>query len=67
MGAAVWNHEGRVVACVSISAPAIRLTGPAIPRFNQMVMATAERVSRALGYSRGALGGVPFPLRKGAR
>jgi DNA-binding IclR family transcriptional regulator len=58
VGAAVWNHEGRVAACVSISAPAVRLAGPAIGRFNQMVMATAERISRALGYG----GAYPGPV-----
>ena len=37
---------------------AVRLAGPAIGRFNQMVMATAERVSRALGYG----GAYPGPV-----
>jgi DNA-binding IclR family transcriptional regulator len=61
VGAPVWNHEGRVAACVSISAPAIRLAGSAIPRFNRMVTAAAERLSRALGHAGGA-----EPAREGA-
>ncbi len=62
VGAPVWNHEARVVACVAISAPAIRLDAQALPRFNEMVLATAERVSRALGYA----GRYPCPMPKEA-
>jgi DNA-binding IclR family transcriptional regulator len=62
VGAPVWNHEVRVVACVAISAPAIRLDAQALPRFNHMVLATAERVSRDLGYA----GPYPCPMPKEA-
>jgi IclR family acetate operon transcriptional repressor len=62
VGAPVCNHEARVVACVAISAPAIRLGAQALPRFNHMVLATAERISRALGYA----GLYPCPMPKEA-
>lgn len=51
VGAPVWNPDGRVAACVAISAPAFRLEDDAVPHFNRMVLATAERISRALGYA----------------
>lgn len=51
LGAPVWNHEGRVVAGLVISAPAFRLGPPDARRLRPLLIATAERVSAALGYT----------------
>jgi DNA-binding IclR family transcriptional regulator len=60
VGAPVWNYDDGIAACVAISAPAFRLERDAVRRFNQMVLATAERVSRALGYA----GPYPRPISR---
>ena len=51
VGAPIFDHMGRVVAAVSISAPLPRIPLTEIPRFGAQVRQTAEAISRNLGYS----------------
>jgi IclR family KDG regulon transcriptional repressor len=51
IGAPVFNHEGRVVAAMSIAGPSYRVGGREIPRFAAAVVSAARELSAALGYS----------------
>jgi DNA-binding IclR family transcriptional regulator len=48
-GAPVRDHDGRVVAALSVGGPSVRLTAARMPAVIAMVRAAAARVSRRLG------------------
>lgn len=50
VSAPVHNHEGQVVAAVSIGGPDIRLYPQRLPEVIALVKATAERISSRLGW-----------------
>ena len=50
VGAPVFDHGGRGVAAVSVSAPTARLPMSDVARVGAQVRATANAISRALGY-----------------
>jgi len=50
VAAPVRNYRGEVVAALSVSGPAVRLTRERIEEVAQMVRATAMRISRRLGF-----------------
>ena len=50
VGAPVSNHQGLVVAAISIGGPSIRLTAQRISDLAESVMQSAGRISRRLGY-----------------
>ncbi|MGH9373690.1 MAG: IclR family transcriptional regulator [Vicinamibacterales bacterium] len=50
VGAPVRNHSGNVVAAISVAGPAFRISRKSIPVLARAVMATASRLSDALGY-----------------
>jgi DNA-binding IclR family transcriptional regulator len=52
IGAPVRNAAGNVIAAISISGLAARLTGAAFPHLINAVCATAESISTDLGYSK---------------
>ena len=49
VGAPVRNHEGRVVAAISIGGPVSRLDGSRIPALSTLVRQAADRISTRLG------------------
>lgn len=51
VGAAVYDHEGRAVAAISIGGPATRLTRARIPQLGKRASEAADRVTRRLGGS----------------
>jgi IclR family transcriptional regulator, KDG regulon repressor len=55
VAAPVLDNRGHVVAAISISGPAQRLTTEALQRFSIHVKQAAQEVSRNLGYSEGAI------------
>ena len=50
VGAPVSNHQGLVIAAISIGGPSIRLTPHRISGLAESVMQAADRISRRLGY-----------------
>ena len=51
VAAPIKNHEGKVVAAISISGPAVRITTKAIENtLKAVLMQTANQISEALGY-----------------
>jgi IclR family acetate operon transcriptional repressor len=50
LGAPVFNHHGRAVAAVSIAGPSVRLVRERILALVEPLKATAEAISRNLGY-----------------
>lgn len=50
IGAPIFNHEGRVIAAVSVGGPHTRLTRECVARFIPLVKQTAAQISRNLGY-----------------
>jgi len=50
VGAPIYNNKGRVCASLSISGPASRITTERIEDFGQKAIATAQEISRRLGY-----------------
>jgi DNA-binding IclR family transcriptional regulator len=51
LSAPVRNHDGQVVAAVSLSGPITRLTDARIPGMAELVMEAAHRISQRLGYT----------------
>lgn len=51
IGAPVHNHEGRVIAALSIGGPTGRVTADRIPDLGALVRSAADEVSRHLGAS----------------
>ncbi len=50
VAAPVRNHEGEVIAAVSVSGPSYRISLQKIPELAELVKQTAGQVSRQLGY-----------------
>lgn len=49
IGAPVHNHEGQVVAAISVGGPTVRMTAERIPTLGRLVRRAADVVSRGLG------------------
>jgi IclR family transcriptional regulator, KDG regulon repressor len=60
IAAPVWDHEGKVSASVSITAPMVRMTVTRLRQLAPVIQRAGMQISRALGY---ATGGHP-PLRE---
>ena len=52
VAAPIRNHEGKVVASLSISGPSIRLTEEKISQLALMAKETAKNISKELGFSK---------------
>lgn len=50
LAAPVYNHDGQVVATVSVAGPKVRITPDCVHEIGAQVMAAADRVSARLGY-----------------
>jgi len=50
VAAPILDHSQRVVASISISGPAIRITGDRVSQFAKMVLDTTRKICRLLGY-----------------
>ncbi|NIO70672.1 MAG: helix-turn-helix domain-containing protein [Anaerolineae bacterium] len=50
VAAPIWNHEGEVVAAVSVSGPSFRLSSRKIPELAELTKRTANEISHQLGY-----------------
>ncbi|WP_088552628.1 IclR family transcriptional regulator [Calderihabitans maritimus] len=50
VAAPIRNHEGRVIAAMSIAGPVARLSGERFQKMVKLVVETAHEISRALGY-----------------
>jgi DNA-binding IclR family transcriptional regulator len=46
----VRNHDGIVVAAISLGGPSVRLTPDRIPKIAAVIIAAAERISERLGF-----------------
>jgi len=54
VGAPIFNEAGRVVAAISVSGPAFRVTRKTVQEsLKKEVVATAHRISRKLGFAQG--------------
>lgn len=53
VAAPVWDASGQVVAAVSVSGPAYRVTAERAPELGRLTMDAADGISRRLGYSGG--------------
>ncbi|UCF27143.1 MAG: IclR family transcriptional regulator, partial [Chloroflexota bacterium] len=51
----ILNHEGNVIACVSVSGPSYRLTRPRIVEVSPLVIQAADQISRELGLTQDSL------------
>jgi DNA-binding IclR family transcriptional regulator len=51
ISAPIFNHEGNVVACVSVSGPSYRLTRASVISASTHVSQTADQISQELGLS----------------
>ena len=54
LGAPIFNHTGRVIAAISISGPAYRLSNSRLQELSGQVTETSEAISSKLGYLSGA-------------
>lgn len=50
VAAPIRDHTGKVVASISISGPAIRITNGKIPEFAKLVIEVSNKISELLGY-----------------
>jgi DNA-binding IclR family transcriptional regulator len=50
VAAPIWNHEGEVIAAVSVSGPSFRLSSEKIPELAELTKQTANKISHQLGY-----------------
>jgi DNA-binding IclR family transcriptional regulator len=50
VGAPLFNHDGQVIAAISLGAPAIRFTPDRVSEMGELVKETAVRISAKLGY-----------------
>jgi DNA-binding IclR family transcriptional regulator len=50
VGAPVFNHEGQVVAAISVGGPSARMTGERLPEIAAKVKESAGRISQKLGF-----------------
>lgn len=55
VGAPVWDHQGKVVAAISVAGPSSRIAPDRVPGLGDQVIAAANELSSALGYSRSAV------------
>jgi DNA-binding IclR family transcriptional regulator len=51
VAAPIWNHEGKVVASISVSGPSFRLYPEKIPELAELIKQTANKISYQLGYA----------------
>lgn len=51
VGSPLFNHDGQVVAAISLGGPANRFTPKRVPEMGQMVKETARRISTKLGFA----------------
>ena len=49
VGAPIWGYHGEVVASISISGPAVRITRDRVPALAELAIAAARDISRELG------------------
>ncbi|MCX8093052.1 MAG: IclR family transcriptional regulator [Candidatus Goldbacteria bacterium] len=52
VSAAIKNYRGRVIACVSITAPALRTNDDKIKEMGNNVKTTAEKISQSMGFNK---------------
>lgn len=52
VSSAIKNYRGRVIACVSITAPALRINDEKIQEFGDNVKIIAERISHSMGFNK---------------
>ncbi|HEX6384157.1 MAG TPA: IclR family transcriptional regulator [Anaerolineae bacterium] len=52
VGAPVRNHDGKVIAAISLGGPSVRITPARLPEIGALVKETAARISAELGYRR---------------
>jgi DNA-binding IclR family transcriptional regulator len=50
VGAPIFNHQGKVVAAISISGPADRIWGPKVEVIGKELVAATQSISEQLGY-----------------
>ena len=50
VAAPILNHEGKVVAALSVSGPSFRLSSEKIPDLAELTRQTANEISHQLGY-----------------
>jgi IclR family transcriptional regulator, acetate operon repressor len=60
IGAPLYNHDGQVVAAISVFGPKLRLTSERIPVIGRLLQETAVRISAQLGYKPIALATHPI-------
>jgi len=65
VGAAVWDHMGRPIAAMSVSAPAFRMDGAKTMEMAKALLRAVGDLSREFGYS-GTEGGMGRVVGKGA-
>jgi DNA-binding IclR family transcriptional regulator len=63
VGAAVRDHQGDVVASITITGPTFRLTPARLPELGSLVRHTADRISARLGHRPPGAGVVPTARR----
>jgi DNA-binding IclR family transcriptional regulator len=51
VAAPVRNYRGRVIACVSITSPALRMNEERIREFGDQVKINAEKISQSMGFN----------------
>jgi DNA-binding IclR family transcriptional regulator len=51
IAAPIWDADGNVVAAISVSGPAYRVTAERVPELGQITRDFGQRVSQRLGYS----------------
>ena len=56
ISAPICNHEGSVIACVSVSGPSYRLTRSRIVEVSPQVIQTADQISREFGLTQDSIG-----------
>lgn len=52
VSSAVKNYRGRVIACISITAPALRMNEERIREMGETVKTTAEKISQSMGFNK---------------
>lgn len=52
VGSPLFQHDGEVVAAISVGGPAARLTLERLPEFGKLVSRMAQQISTRLGYER---------------
>jgi DNA-binding IclR family transcriptional regulator len=50
VAAPIWNHEGQVVAAISVSGPSFRLSSEKLPELAELARRNANEISYQLGY-----------------